>query len=71
MANRIRVTETRVVEYEPDLAADSFYTVNNITTIEDALAADKKDYDNGDITILELGISSSVSTVWEIIDDRV
>lgn len=69
MVNRIRVTETRVLEYQPKLTEDSFYTENNIRTIEDALATDKKEYEEGGITVQELGSDITVSTVWEIVND--
>lgn len=68
---KIRVTKTIVVEYAPNLN-DSWSTYRDagVTTIEEALEHDKKDFDRQEFELVELG-DEVVTVTWEIINDKV
>lgn len=66
-ARKIRVTETRVVEYEPDFEDSVFYSSLEEPTLEAAIAADQKDYVKGELALIDLGeVNTAIS--WEIIE---
>lgn len=65
---KIRVTETKVYEYVPDLEED-FYTIEECKTMEDAIRADKETVNKGRCTMLELDDDPEVSLGWQLIDD--
>lgn len=69
MPKKIRVTETRVIEYIPQIGEDyNVYDEANITTIEEALELDKQEYKDDRFELLELG-DPKVSVKWEIVDE--
>lgn len=69
MAQVIQIVTTRTYTYEP--ALDDFeYQENGVTSIEDALALDQKDYENGKLSLEELSYRTSKEVaVWSIVDE--
>lgn len=67
MVRKIRVTETRVLEYIPDYT-EEFYSSLNVTNIEDALEADAKSIRDKDINIDELGPMVEREIKFEIVE---
>lgn len=76
MSNKIRVTETRVYEYTPDLNEDSYQigveSINDgrpARTIEDMVAIDQHYYNEGQIDLDDIADSlPKVTSVWEVVD---
>jgi hypothetical protein len=68
VVRKIRITRTEVWEYDPDLTSD-FYKNENITTLEEALTADKEDVDLNDTALSEIADEPvSIEDFWEIIE---
>lgn len=65
---RIRVTETRIVEYVPDFN-DAYYKSHEITTLEAAMLADSLDVKNGNWTVQELGKTATYDVRFEITEE--
>lgn len=67
---KVRATETRTYEYEPDLE-DDFYSERGAKTIEGALKADKEFFDkNGTKEMTtELDDQPTINVVWQLIGD--
>lgn len=69
MAKQIRVVETRIYEYTPDLT-EGYYQANQIFDIYAAAEIDRTDYQAGKIGLDELGTDlPRVSSVWSVVDD--
>lgn len=67
--SKIRVTETRIWEYVPDLN-DDFYVEHECKNFIQALQVDKKCYEDGDIYLDDLTPDlPETSTTWELIQD--
>lgn len=67
MIQKIRATETRVVEYIPDYN-EAFYKSNEITTLEEAMMSDAEDIKNGTWTVKELGDTVTYDVCFEIVE---
>lgn len=66
---KIRVTETRIYEYAPDLE-DVFYKDREVNTAEGAMEADKLHVKNGYIDVDELTENDpTVIVSWEVFDE--
>lgn len=63
----IRVTEVKVAHYVPDYT-ETFYKDLAEKTLEAALEADKKDYDDKEITLDDLDTKVTIDTKWEIVE---
>lgn len=69
MAQKIQVVVERTYTYTPALR-DLEYTIIGVTTIEQALEYDKKEYEAGEISLEEITITDPVEvTAWSIIDE--
>lgn len=69
MAKQIRVVETRIYEYTPDLTED-YYQEHQILDIYTAAQVDQSDYLAGKIGLDELGTDlPRVTAVWSVVDD--
>jgi len=70
LEKRIKIVETKTYSYLPDLNED-WYQENGVTSIEDALKVDQKDYENGAISLDELGagLSETTQTSWTIVEE--
>lgn len=71
MVKKIEVIESRKYVYEPDLDDGSVYAEQGITTVEGALALDKKDVEEGATTLHDIneGYFEVVERTWRIIDE--
>lgn len=68
--SKIRITRTEVLEYIPDLSAESYVTTG-CKDIEEAMDLDRAEFENGEIDLIELGAESmSDESVWEIVEDE-
>lgn len=67
---KVRVTETRVYEYTPDLESD-YFVDRDITTYEGAMEADKKWIADGNDMedIMENGNEAVILRAWELINE--
>ncbi len=69
MGRCIRIIVTSVYEYTPNLNENE-YLERGITSLEEALALDERDYKKGKISPDELGFNlPEVTSVWEIVED--
>jgi hypothetical protein len=69
MKKQIRVVETRVYEYTPDLSED-YYQEHGILDIVQAAKIDEADYIANKIQLDELGTDlPRVTAVWSVVDD--
>jgi hypothetical protein len=69
MGKMIKVTETRVYYYSPDLTED-YYVSEGIESLEGAFMADQADYRSKKISMDELSHDlPEVSAVWELVDE--
>jgi hypothetical protein len=69
MAQMIRVVQTRVYEYTPDLNED-YYQEHGISAVDAALKLDEEDYKEGKVTLDELCLNlPQVSATWSIVDE--
>lgn len=66
---KIRVTETRVVEYVPDWN-DTFYSNLPEKNLEAAMEVDKEDYAKGDLALDDLRDTGEYTetVTWEIVE---
>lgn len=70
MGKVIRVTVTTVYEYTPDLN-EAEYAGNGVTTIEQALELDKRDYDRQKVQMEDLSYNlPTTASLWEIVEDQ-
>ena len=68
MTLRIRVVETNTIIYEPDLNSE-WYVDYGATNIGAAMGVDRKDYNDGKVTLEELSKEEVEKTTrWELID---
>lgn len=69
MSQKIRVVIERTYVYTPALS-DLEYSASGVTSIEQALAYDQKEYEAGELDLEELLIEEVVETAtWSIIDE--
>lgn len=69
MAKTIRVTVTQVYTYTPDLDSAA-YAEEGITTLEEAFALDRRDWESNKISMTELAYDGPRETaLWEIVED--
>lgn len=69
MGKQIRVVETRIYEYTPDLTED-YYQEHRIHDIYAAIQIDQNDYAAGKLGLDELGKDlPRITTVWSVVDD--
>lgn len=65
---KIRVTETKVWEYEPDYT-ESWYQEAGVSTLEQALKEDQRCYEELGVTMDEItGGFPETSATWQIVD---
>jgi hypothetical protein len=74
LSKKIRITVTKVLEYEPKLDIINDYLENDIMTVEQAMELDKKMHEDNEYSLWEIvqsnsGREKSVNVAWEIVND--
>lgn len=69
MGKKIRVVETRIFEYIPDIQ-DLSYADQDCRTVEEAMAIDERDVKKREIDLLELDEQPIIERAWFIVNDN-